>query len=86
MKGALVSLAMLVGAGAFLAGCSDPDGAKRVLAEQGYSQIETDGFDWFACPKDDTYATAFVARGPNGLMVHGTVCRGFFFGSHIRVK
>lgn len=68
-----------------LTGCSDNPGAKRLLENQGYKNVQTDGHAWFNCSKDDSVATKFTATNPNGVKVSGAVCRGFWAkGSTIR--
>lgn len=62
-----------------LAGCSDPDVATKALRGAGYTDIKITGFDMWACGKDDTYATGFIAKGPTGVEVEGTVCSGLLF-------
>jgi hypothetical protein len=62
-----------------LGACSDPPGATKTLEDAGYTNVQTHGHSWFACSKDDTYATSFTATGPTGHPVEGAVCRGFLF-------
>jgi hypothetical protein len=54
--------------------CSDPDTARRVLDENGYTDVEIGGYDAFGCAKDDDYTTTFAATSPGGRRVHGVVC------------
>ena len=67
-----------------VAACSDPKGAKKALSDAGYSDIETNGYSFFACGKDDNFSTSFKAKGPTGRQVQGAVCSGWFKGSTIR--
>jgi hypothetical protein len=69
-----------------LSGCTNPDNAKRVLEEQGYTQIEITGFEPFACDENDTFSTGFIAVNPFGKKVSGVVCSGFLKNSTIRFK
>lgn len=62
-----------------LAGCTDESGARRVLQGAGYTEIRMTGYSFFSCSKDDTYSTGFVAKGPTGQSVTGSVCSGVFF-------
>jgi hypothetical protein len=72
---------------AFLAGCSDPKGAERVLAAQGFTRIDAGGFDLFSsCPDDSYKSTAFRAVGVNGVPVTGRVCSELFRGSTVRIN
>lgn len=59
-----------------LAACSDSERATEVLRDEGYSQIETDGYAMFGCSEHDTVHTSFTARGPSGRRVNGVVCCG----------
>jgi hypothetical protein len=71
---------------ALLVGCSDPKGAERVLAANGYSRIETGGLDLFSsCAATDVSSTPFKAFGANGMPITGRVCHGWFEGSVVRV-
>lgn len=72
---ALLSITLLVSA------CTDAPTTKKVLEQNGYTQVETKGYSFFDCSKDDFYKTKFTALSPNGTPVSGTVCRGFFFKS-----
>ncbi len=67
-----------------LAACSDGDTARRVLMQQGYTEIEITGWSPFSCSQDDTFSTGFQAKSPAGLRVTGTVCSAFFKGATIR--
>jgi hypothetical protein len=62
-----------------LAGCTRPDGATRVLEANGFKDIQITGYKWFACSKDDSFATGFVATGPTGKRISGCVCEGILF-------
>lgn len=70
----------------FLVGCyTDPDGARRVLQQNGYTNIEITGYRYGMGGEDDTYVTGFRARSPNGQTVTGAVTRGLYLkGSTIR--
>ena len=67
-----------------LMGCTSPKHAASLLSDQGYTNIETGGYGWFSCSKDDEFATRFKATSPAGKVVKGTVCAGWFKGSTIR--
>lgn len=64
----------------------DKSGTKALLLNQGYTDVDTSGgYSWFACSKDDFFATEFTAKNPAGNIVSGTVCEGLLFkGSTIR--
>jgi len=61
----------------FLIGCTVPsDRAMHVLKGAGYTEVNLGDHAWYSCGKDDTLATEFVAKGPNGQRVQGAVCCG----------
>ena len=63
-----------------LAGCSDPEDARRALAREGYTGIKTDGYRFklsFWCGKI-FIRTGFTAVSPEGKPVSGIVCDGLF--------
>ncbi|AHX12914.1 hypothetical protein CH75_06295 [Dyella jiangningensis] len=64
---------------AVLSGCYNGDDARRALSAQGFSDVEVTGHAWFACGKDDFYATSFTATNSQGKRVSGAVCSGFMF-------
>ena len=65
--------------------CTDPDGARRALADAGYTDVRIGGYDVWGCDDKDTFATAFEATGPTGRPVKGVVCNGFWKGYTIRL-
>ena len=68
-----------------LSGCTSEKKADRVLAGSGYSNVQYTGYKWFSCSDDDFFHTGFVADGPTGNRVSGTVCSGFFKGNTVRL-
>ena len=61
-----------------LSACTDEPTATRILAQEGYKQIRFTGYNWFACGREDFYATGFIAS-KNGNTIKGTVCSGLLF-------
>jgi hypothetical protein len=59
-----------------LLGCTDESATKETLRKSGFSEVETLGYDAWACGKDDTYSTKFRAKNPQGVVVEGVVCCG----------
>jgi hypothetical protein len=55
---------------------TDPEGAKRVLIESGYSNVSIGGYGWFSGEAGDAYRTNFTATSPNGMSVSGCVTHG----------
>lgn len=82
-----MKIIILLAALAAVAGCTDPEGAKKALAGAGYSRIEITGYSFFSCSKDDARSTGFKAVGPSGVQVSGAVCSGLIFkNSTIRTE
>lgn len=79
MKKLVLSAALIL-----LVGCTDPDNARRVLAENGYTDVQIGGYAAWSCGRDDTYATEFVATSPTGHRVTGAVCSAWTKGATIR--
>lgn len=73
MKTLVLTVAVL------FAGCTNAPNATKVLEENGFTNVRMTGYAWFACSKDDTYHTGFIATSPNGREVEGTVCEGLVF-------
>ena len=66
-------------------GCKDAAGTKRVLAQNGYTNIVITGWRPFMKSDTDWYSTGFEATSPNGSKVTGAVTSGLFWkGSTIR--
>lgn len=69
---------VLIIALAIMTSCSDAGKTVKTLKAQGFSDIETTGYYWFGCGKDDFYSTGFKAKNPKGKNVEGVVCCGMF--------
>lgn len=70
-----------------LGSCTNENTARRVLEENGYTEIEFTGYGWFTCSSDDFYSTGFKAKANNGKPVKGCVCGGLLTkGSTIRFE
>ena len=80
----IVFIAILVACLCF-GGCTDPEGTKRVLRQQNYTDIEITGFRYFTASKGDTHVTGFKAKAPNGETVTGVVTSGWFKGHTVRL-
>ena len=67
-----------------LCGCTNNSGTKELLEIEGYKNIQTTGYRFFSCSKDDFYHTGFSAT-KNNVTITGTVCEGLLFkGKTIR--
>lgn len=75
---ALVGLLIIVSTGW---GMTDASGAKRILTAEGYTAVTITGYRWFTCDRHDYFHTGFEAKGPTGVRVTGTVCKGMIFKS-----
>lgn len=67
-----------------LLGCTDPEASTRALRAAGYTDVQLGDYVWFACGKDDDFATAFTAKNPHGDPVFGVVCCGLFKSCTVR--
>lgn len=74
MKKALVALTMVLA----LSACTDSDFTVELLESQGYTNVQTKGYNWLSCSKDDDFATKFEAVSPSGHFTRGTVCSSFW--------
>lgn len=80
-----IKIATAAAAVVLLASCGvNPTKATRALEAQGMTDVKIEGYAWFGCGKDDTYASYFAATGANGVQVTGTVCQGLFKGTTVR--
>jgi len=78
---AVIAVLVLV----FPHGCIQPDKTRRVLSQQGYTDIEITGWRPFTADKNDTFSTGFKAKSPNGSVVTGAVTSGWLKGSTVRM-
>lgn len=77
MLAAVVAMSMLCS-------CTDEDGTRRALEKQGFTDIRTEGYAFYACSDNDNYATKFTAKNPNGQTVSGVVCCGVLKSCTVR--
>lgn len=56
-----------------LASCTNSKGTIKFLEAQGYTDIKTTGFDFFAHGREDWSTTGFTAKNSNGKTVKGAV-------------
>jgi hypothetical protein len=76
---------LMISACLFLAACTDTAGADRAIRNMGLDPVSVGGYAFFACSKDDTFATKFTAKNKDGQTVRGVVCKGLLFkGSTVR--
>lgn len=80
MKTILVLLAACL-----LVGCVDERSARRVLEDQGFTDIQITGHRAFICGDTYTYATGFAAQSIAKRPVTGAVCSDYFKGNLIKL-
>lgn len=81
-----IAMAIIFSASLILSGCSDSEGATRILQQNGYINIHTTGYSFMMCGKDDAFSTGFTATSSSGRNVEGAVCSSWFTGYTIRFK
>jgi hypothetical protein len=74
----------LIFIGLTLASCTNEKDSRRVLEEQGFTEITFTGYDAWGCGEGDTYSTGFIATSPSGQRVTGVVCGGWAKGYTVR--
>ncbi len=57
----LVAVTLLAILFSFPLSCTNDPDSHRTLESSGYTDIALEGYDWFACGKDDAYHTKFTA-------------------------
>jgi len=84
MKKVLIALSFLV-----LVSCTstnDFNKGKEQLEQQGYTDVEYTGHQWFCCDEKDTYSTGFRCKNSKGLIVEGCFCSTVLKGVTIRFQ
>lgn len=61
-----------------LIGCTNEHEARRVLDNDGVTDVQMTGYKWFACGDHDFYHTGFSGKR-NGKNIEGIVCSGLIF-------
>lgn len=69
----LLLLAILL---VLLSGCTDEEGARKALDNEGFTDINFTGYQPGVCSDSDANATGFVATNMHGKRVRGVVCSG----------
>lgn len=87
MKNIYMSFVMV--AAFIFSGCTVDDAEfHRVLEDEGYTNIQNEGYEWFSCSDSDHFQSGFTATRvmPNGdtRTVHGAVCCGWLKDCTIR--
>ena len=81
----IFAMSLLVAVIALGTGCTSSNEAERVLAANGYTDVQITGYAMFSCSEDDQFKTGFKATAPSGQKVSGAVCSGFLKGATIRL-
>jgi len=71
--------------GVAVIGLSDEADMKRILEDDGYTEVQYTEIRSMACGQDDLYRTGFSAINANDKKVTGAVCSGPFKGNTIRL-
>lgn len=79
----LLSVVLLGLAGVASFGYADPVGSTKLLEEEGYTEIQITGRQYFGCG-NNLYRTTFIAKNSRGIKVHGLVCNGLFEAAYIK--
>jgi hypothetical protein len=58
--------------------------SQQAIADQGYTNIQYQGYEWFACGQEDQFGLRYAATAPNGRRVTLAACSGWFKGVTIR--
>lgn len=65
---------------------NDFEKGKKQLENQGYTNIENTGHNFFCCDENDSFSTGFKAKDKNGKEVKGCICSAFLKGITIRFE
>lgn len=65
---------------------SDFEKGKKQLEQQGYTDVENTGHEWFCCDDKDTYSTGFECKNAKGEVVEGCFCSTVLKGVTIRFE
>lgn len=65
-----------------------PASTTHYLDSLGYKQIQTHGYSFFGCVRDNDaiIRTSFSAINANGIKVHGTYCWEPVFGDYLQIE
>lgn len=66
--------------------CTNEPGARKVLEQNGYTDVRLTGYKAWCCGDEDWYSTGFKATNPSGNKVTGCVCQGVTKGATIRFE
>ena len=58
--------------------------SEQAIKDLGYSQVEYQGWAWYACGEDDNFSLKYTAVSQSGRQVTLAACSGFFKGVTVR--
>lgn len=79
----IITLVTILGVLASSVGYADPEGAKALLTDEGYTDVVITGRQWSGCD-NNLYRTKFTAKNSRGIKVHGLVCKGIMDAAYIK--
>ena len=59
---------------------------KAQLEQQGYTEVQNTGYQWFCCDKNDNFSTGFKCKNAKGEWVEGCFCSGILKGVTVRFQ
>ena len=69
---------------ATLVACTSSTETVRAVESLGLTEVKPTGYRFWGCGEDDSFHTGFEATNPQGKVVTGTVCSGWFKGATVR--
>lgn len=86
MKKILITLLLTSLLVSCLSSTNDFEKGKKQLEQQGYTDVENTGYNFFCCDEKDTFSTGFKCKNKNGDIVTGCFCSNVFKGITIRFE
>jgi len=89
MKRKITLTLFLFSATFILKGCTsdnDFNKGKMQLEQQGYSEVENTGYNFFCCDEKDNFSTGFKCKDKKGNIVKGCFCSSLIKGITIRFE
>jgi hypothetical protein len=65
---------------------SDFEKGKKILEDQGYTEVENTGHNYFCCDEKEAYSTGFRCKDKKGNIVEGCFCSSLGKGVTIRYE
>lgn len=80
-------IAIILAVGLFTPSCSlDQTFARseQAITDLGYTNVQYQGWAWFACSEDDNFSLRYTAVSQSGRPVTLVACSGWFKGVTVR--